>query len=219
MIKDITIQATAKDGHGKGFARRLRAKGLIPAAVYGEGQDAAAVAINARDIANILRSDTGHNTIFKIALPGGEPTTVIIKDWQVDPLKGRLLHADLKRLSLTSITRVRVAIHAIGEPIGVKTDGGLLEISMREVEVECLPHDIPESLEVQVGHMNIGDHVTVADLVYDREKIKVLSDEHQLVAGVLASRMAEAAPGAEVVPGETTAEPEVIKKGKTEEEK
>ena len=219
MIKDITIEATAREGTGKGFARRLRAKGLIPAAVYGEGLDAAAVAVNAKDIANILRSDSGHNTIFKVAIPGIEPATVIIKDWQVDPVKGRLLHADLKRLSLTSITRVRVAVQVIGDPVGVKSEGGLLEIEMREVEVECLPGDIPESLRVQVSHLNIGDHVNVADLIYDRDKVKVLSDDHQVVAGVHAARIIEAAPVAEPAAAEATAEPEVIKKGKTEEEK
>ena len=220
MIKDITIEAAVKEGSGKGFARRLRAKGMIPVAVYGEGAAAEAVAVSVKDIANILRSDTGHNTIFKVAIPGIEPATVIIKDWQVDPVKGRLLHADLKRLSLTSVTRVRVAVQVIGEPVGVKSEGGLLEIEMREIEVECLPADIPESLQVQVSHLNIGDHVIVANLIYDRDKVKVLSDDHQVVAGVLASRIVEAAPVVEAVPGETAAaEPEVIKKGKTEEGK
>jgi large subunit ribosomal protein L25 len=221
MIKDITINASARSGSGKSDARRLRAQGMIPAAVYGEGKDAAAVAINAKEIANILRSDTGHNTIFKLALPngGGEPDTVIIKDWQVDPVKGRLLHADLLRLSMTEVTRVNVAIEVIGEPIGVRLEGGILDLQMREVEVECLPGDIPEHLQVDVSNLQIGDHVTVADLVYDREKIKVLEDEHQVIAGVLAPRLAEeAAPAAVEAEAAATGEPEVIKKGKTEEE-
>ena len=224
MIKDITINATSREGVGKGFARRLRAQGMIPAAVYGEGGEASAVAINAKELATILRSGSGQNTIFKIALPqnDGEPANVIIKDYQVDPIKGRLLHADLLRLSMTTLTRVDVSVETLGEPAGVKTDGGILEVQLREIEVECLPGDIPQHLQVDVSHLQIGDHVTVADLVYDREKVKVLADEHQIVAGVLAPRMVEeVAPAAVVAEGEggEAAEPEVIKKGgKAEEE-
>jgi large subunit ribosomal protein L25 len=224
MIKDITINASSREGTGKGPARRLRAQGMIPVAVYGEGLESVAVAVNARELAGILRSETGHNTIFKLALPDGndaEPATVIIKDWHVDPVKGRLLHADLMRLSLTDVTEVRVAIEPVGEPIGVKQQGGILDLHLREVEIECLPTDIPERIQVNVAALNIGDHVTIADLIYDREKIKVLADENQVVAGVLAPRMIEEEAPKPVVEGEpaaAAAEPEVIKKGKTEEE-
>lgn len=227
MIKDLTINATSREGVGKGPTRRLRMQGMIPVAVYGEGSQPVAVAVSAKDIANILRSDTGHNTIFKLAVPGAsgaEPATVIIKDWQVDPVRGRLLHADLLRLSMTTVTRVRVRIETMGEPIGVKMEGGILELQMRELDVECLPGDIPEDIEVDVSGLNIGDHVTVADLVFDRDKIKIFVDPHQIVAGVLAPRMIEeVVPAAALVEGEvaaeaTGAEPEVIKKGKTEEE-
>jgi large subunit ribosomal protein L25 len=224
MIKDLTINASARDGLGKGPTRRLRAQGMIPAAVYGEGGDAVAVSVSAKEIATILRSDTGHNTIFKLALPNGsgEPANVIIKDYQVDPVKGRLLHADLMRLSMTTLTRVNVSIETFGEPPGVKSEGGILEQQLRDAEVECLPGDIPEHLRVDVSNLQIGDHVMVSDLIYDREKVKVLADEHQIVAGVIAPRMVEeVAPVVAVPEGEaagTTAEPEVIKKGKTEEE-
>src|SRR5215216_2441000 len=223
MIKDLTINACSREGSGKGPTRRLRAQGMIPAAVYGEGKEAAAVAVNAKEIANILRSDTGHNTIFKLALPngdsGGEPATVIIKDYQVDPVKGRLLHADLLRLSMTTATHVSVAIETLGEPVGVKLEGGILELQLREIMVECLPGDIPESLQVDVSDLHVGDHVTVADLTYDRDKVKLLVDESQIVAGVLAPRMAEeAAPTAEEAEAAAGGEPEVIKKGKTDEE-
>jgi large subunit ribosomal protein L25 len=198
---------------------------MIPAAVYGEGGEASAVAINAKEIASILRSGTGQNTIFKLALSEGEgePANVIIKDYQVDPIRGRLLHADLMRLSMTTLTRVDVSIELLGEPVGVKSDGGILELQLREIEVECLPTDIPQHLQVDVSNLRIGDHVTVADLVYDREKVKLLVDENQIVAGVLAPRMVEevAPAAAAVAEGEAApaAEPEVIKKGgKTEEE-
>src|SRR6185436_10712812 len=219
MIKDITINASAREGVGKGPTRRLRAQGMIPAAIYGEGGDAMAIAVSAKEIATILRSGSGHNTIFKLALPqsDGEPANVIIKDYQIDPIKGRLLHADLLRLSMTTTTRVSVSVETIGDPPGVKTDGGILELQLREIEAECLPGDIPEHLTVDVSHLQIGDHVTVADLVYDREKVKLLVDEHQIVAGVLAPRMVEeVAPAVAVVEGEAApgAEPEVIKKGK-----
>jgi large subunit ribosomal protein L25 len=223
MIKDITITASSREGIGKGPARRLRVQGMIPAAVYGEGGEASAVAINAKELATILRSSTGQNTIFKLALPHGdaEPANVIIKDYQVDPVKGRLLHADLLRLSMTTLTRVNVSIETLGEPAGVKADGGILELQLREVEVECLPGDIPQHLQVDVSNLQIGDHVTVADLVYDREKVKLFVDEHQIVAGVLAPRIEEVAPvvAVEGEAAEATAEPEVIKKGgKGEEE-
>lgn len=223
MVKDLTINASVREVVGKGPTRRLRAKGMIPAAVYGEGGDAVSVAVSAKDIANILRSGTGHNTIFRLALPNsaGEPDNVIIKDYQVDPVKGRLLHADLLRLSMTTLTRVSVSVETIGEPPGVKSEGGILELQLRELDVECLPGDIPQALTVDVSNLQIGDHVTVADLKYDREKVKVLADENQIIAGVLAPRMVEeVAPVAAVPEGEVAAgaEPEVIKKGKGEEE-
>jgi large subunit ribosomal protein L25 len=221
MIKDILVNAEPRDGVGKGFARRLRMKGLIPGAVYGEGKSAAAVAVNLKEIAAILRSDTGRNTIFKLGLPDQEPDTVIIKDTQIDPVKGRLLHADFLRLSLTTATRVNVQIVTIGEPIGVKRDGGILELEHREVLVECLPGDIPERIQVDVSELEIGKHRTVADLIYDREKIKVINDESQVVAAVIPPRLIEETPTAVAATPEEGAaapgEPEVIKKGKTEE--
>jgi large subunit ribosomal protein L25 len=222
MIKDLTINASAREGLGKGPTRRLRAQGMIPAAVYGEGLEAVAVAVSAKEIATILRSSTGHNTIFKLALPqtDGEPANVIIKDYQIDPVKGRLLHADLLRLSMTTLTRVSVSVETIGEPPGVKSEGGILELQLREIEVECFPGDIPQHLTVDVSNLQIGDHVTVADLVYDREKVRLLAEDGQIVAGVLAPRIEEVAPVAVVAEGEAVpgAEPEVIKKGKGDEE-
>lgn len=218
MARDIKVEAVAREGLGKGPARRLRTKGLIPVAVYGESDAPAAVAVDAKAIANILRSVTGHNTVFTLNVPGMEPANVIIKDWQVDPLKGRLMHADLLRLSMTTVTRVSVPIVVVGDAVGVKLEGGILEIEAREVEVECLPGDIPERIEVEVAGLHIGQHVTVADLKFDREKIKAITPEDHVVAGVLAPRMAEeVAPAATEAEGAAAAEPEVIKKGKTEE--
>ncbi|HSE97337.1 MAG TPA: 50S ribosomal protein L25 [Blastocatellia bacterium] len=220
MIKDLTINARARDGIGKGHARRLRAQGMIPASVYGGGHAAVAVAVNAREIASLLRSETGHNTIFKLAVDGGdEPATVIIKDLQIDPIKGRLLHADLLRLEMNTATRVSVPVEFIGEPVGVKIEGGILDIQSREIEIECLPGDIPSNLQVDVSGLHVGDHVTVADLIYDRDKVKLLAEDSQAIAGILAPRLVEepVPVAVEAEPGEA-AEPEVIKKGKTEEE-
>jgi large subunit ribosomal protein L25 len=188
---------------------------MIPVAVYGEGLDAVAAAVNVKELAQILRSETGHNSIFSLVIGDGAPATVIIKDWYVDPVKGKLLHADLMRLSLTETTRVRVSIEAVGEPVGVKMELGVLDLGLREVEVECLPTDIPDHLQLDVSGLHIGEHLTVADLAYDRTKLKMITDEHQVVAGVLAPRLAEVAePSEEDV---TSGEPEVIKKGKEEE--
>jgi large subunit ribosomal protein L25 len=218
MIKDITVNAEAREGTGKSHTRRLRSKGMIPVAIYGEGKDPAAVAVNAKEIANILRSDSGHNTIFTVALPnGGDSSTVIIKDYQVDPVRGRLLHADLLRLSMSEVTRVSVAIEVVGEPAGMKLEGGILDLQLREVEVECLPGDIPEAVELDVSELRVGDHLTVADLKYDREKVKVMTDESHVVTVLLAPRLAEEEAPA-VAEGESEGEPEVIKKGKTEDE-
>jgi large subunit ribosomal protein L25 len=216
MITDITLNASAREGIGKGFARRLRAKGLIPVAVYGEGLDPIAAAVNVKELAQILRSETGHNSIFSLVIGDGAPATVIIKDWYVDPVKGKLLHADLMRLSLTETTRVRVSIETLGEPVGLKLESGILDIELREIEIECLPTDIPDHIQVDVSGLRLGDHVTVADLIYDRTKVKVLVDEHQVVAGVLMSRLSEAVE-TPVEEEETGSEPEVIKKGKGEE--
>ncbi|MCI0488092.1 MAG: 50S ribosomal protein L25 [Blastocatellia bacterium] len=216
MIKDLTINASLREGFGKGPSRRLRAQGMIPVAVYGEEKPPVAVAVNAKEIAAILRSETGHNTIFNLAVPQengeAESATVIIKDWQVDPVKGQLLHADLLRLSLTTATQVNVSIEIVGEPVGVKTHGGLLDLQMREVQIECLPGDIPEHIQLDVSDMLVGDHAKVADLICDRERITILTDENLIVAGVLAPRLAEVAePSAEEAAVEG-AEPEVIKK-------
>jgi large subunit ribosomal protein L25 len=216
MITDITINASLRDGVGKGYARRLRAQGKIPVAVYGEGLDPLAVAVNVKEIAQILRSETGHNSIFNLVVGDGTPATVIIKDWYVDPVKGKLLHADLMRLSLTETTKVRVSIEPVGEPIGLKLESGILDMALREVEIECLPSDIPDHLQIDVSGMQLGDHLNVADLIYDRTKVKVLADENQVVVGVLASRLSEAVETP--IEGEAAgSEPEVIKKGKGEE--
>ncbi|MBV8817491.1 MAG: 50S ribosomal protein L25, partial [Acidobacteriaceae bacterium] len=134
MKKDLTISAEARDGRGKNEARRLRVKGFAPAVVYGAEKDALAVAVNPKDVQKILRSATGHNTIFNLAISGGETTPVMLVDWQSDPIKNSLLHVDLKRIDPTKRISVKVPVHVKGDPKGVKLQGGLLEVITREVE-------------------------------------------------------------------------------------
>jgi large subunit ribosomal protein L25 len=153
MRKEITIVAEPRESRGKNEARRLRASGLAPAVLYGSGGDAVAVAINPKEIGRILNSKTGHNTIFDVAVKGAETTPVMIIDWQNDPIKDNLLHVDLKRIDLTARIRVKVPVHTVGDPKGVKIQGGLHELITREIEIECLPDEIPEAFTVDVAEL------------------------------------------------------------------
>jgi len=209
-----TIEANPRSSRGKNEARRLRRQGFIPATLYGGKKDPVAISVEAKRLAAILRA--GHNTIFNVTIDG-DTDSVLIKDWQTDPLKGRLLHADLIRIRLDQETRVEVPIRIVGEPRGVKQDGGLLDVVSHELEVECLPTDIPEYIDVDVSDLAVGDHISVKDVKID-PKIKILTDPDHVIASVLAPRLAEVEAPAAAAP-EVPAEPEVIKKGKTEEEK
>jgi large subunit ribosomal protein L25 len=140
MANEITIAAEPRSTRGKNEARRLRAAGSAPAVVYGTGKDAVAVAVNPKEMVRILRSKTGHNTIFHLAIKDGENTPVMIVDWQRDPVKDTILHIDMKRIDLTVRLVVKVPVHTVGEPEGVKLQGGLHEVITREIEVECLPN-------------------------------------------------------------------------------
>ena len=145
MKRDITITAEPRETRGKNEARRLRARGLAPAIVYGAGKDPVAVAIRPIEITKILRSPTGHNTIFQVQIGDGENSPVMLVDWQNDPIKDNLLHCDLKRIDMSKRITVRVPVHTTSEPRGVKEQSGLYEIVTREIEVECLPDEIPEA--------------------------------------------------------------------------
>jgi large subunit ribosomal protein L25 len=213
MISDITVNAKLRTQTGSADSRRLRRQGLIPATVYGDHKDPLSVAIDSKQLTLILRSDSGHNTIFKLQPPDQEAAIVMIKDWQIDPVKGKLMHADLFRISLTEKQRVSVPIELVGEPEGVRLDGGILDHPIRQLEIECLPGDIPGSIEIDVSGLHIGDHILTKDIKF-ADTIRVLTPGDQVVAAVLASRTEVAA---EVVAEVETAEPEVIKKGKIEE--
>jgi large subunit ribosomal protein L25 len=221
MARDVTVSAEVRETRGKNEARRTRRRGLIPAVVYGAFQDPISVAVNPKDITQILRSKTGYNTIFNLAINRGETTPVMVVDEQFDPIKGTLLHADLKRIDLTKRLRVSVPVATSGEPKGVKVQGGLLEVVSRQVEIECVPDEIPEGFTVDVTELMIGQSKRASDVPLSGS-MKLVSSAETVIAHVVALR-AEEAPAAAAEPTAAApaaggAEPEVIKKGKKEEE-
>ncbi len=207
-----TVVATPREGKfNKNAARRVRVSGKIPAVVYGAGQEPVAVAVDPKVITKILHSESGHNTIFDLAIEGGAGTKAMIVDWQHEPIKGKLLHIDLKRIAMDKLMRVSVPIQLVGIPVGVKSQGGILEHVLREVEIECLPGDIPSHLDVDVSGMELHGLIHVSDLPHSGS-IKFLEDENATVAHVGIVKEEAPAEVAEVAP----TEPEVAKKGKTE---
>jgi large subunit ribosomal protein L25 len=207
----------------KNAARRVRAAGKIPAVLYGAGHDAVAVEVDPKHISKILFSETGHNTIFDVDLGDKSPVKAMIVDWQREPIKDSLIHIDLKRIAMDKVLRVSVRVKLIGVPVGVKTHGGILDQVMREVEVECLPTDIPSHIDVDVSNLELHQVLRVKDLPHS-EKIEYLEDEDTTVAHVVTIReevVAAPEAAAEAVAGAaagTPAEPEVAKKGKAEAE-
>jgi large subunit ribosomal protein L25 len=219
MANEITIAAEPRSTRGKNEARRLRAAGSAPAVVYGTGKDAVAVAVNPKEMVRILRSKTGHNTIFHLDIKDGENTPVMIVDWQRDPVKDTILHIDMKRIDLTVRLVVKVPVHTVGEPEGVKLQGGLHEVITREVEVECLPNEIPDELTIDVSKLTMGQAVRASDLQLPGS-VRLVSPPEAVISHIVAMKAEEVAapvPGAEVAPA-AVAEPEVMKKGKKEED-
>ena len=221
MTKEMTVPADRRDSRGKNEARRLRVKGLAPAIMYGSGQEVLALSVDPKLILKILHSRAGHNTIFSVAVQNGETTPVMIVDWQLDPVKENLLHVDLKRIDLTKRLRVSVPIRTQGEALGVKVDGGLLEIITREIEIECLPNEIPEHFTIDVAELRMGQARRALEVPMSGSMI-LLSPPESVLAHIVAMRVEEEPVAAEAVVAEgeaaPAAEPEVIKKGKKEEE-
>ena len=218
MRKEMTITAEGRDSRGKNEARRLRAKGSMPAVVYGGSDGPTPIAVSPKELTRILHSKTGHNTIFNLSLAGGEATPVMIVDWQFDPIKDSLLHADLKRIDLNQRISVKVPVVTQGDPKGVKIQGGIHEIITREIEIECLPNEIPEQFTVNVSELMIGQNIRAGEIPLSGS-MKLLSPPDAVISHVVALR-AEETPAAEaaVEAAPAAAEPEVIKKGKKEEE-
>jgi len=219
--RDITVAAQPRASRGKNEARRTRKHGLVPAVVYGAFKDPVTVAVSPREIMQIVHSASGYNTIFNLDIEGVENTPVMVVDQQFDPVRGNLLHADLKRIDLTKRIRVSIPVSTTGEPKGVKTQGGLLEIVTRAAEFECLPDEIPEHFVVDVSELLIGQSKRFSDLPMSGS-MKLVSNPDTVIAHVVTMRAEEVAPAAETAPVAAEAapaagEPEVIKKGKKEE--
>ena len=214
-MHEIVVAAESRTETGKNANRRLRSLGLIPGVLYGERRKSVPVAVSPKEITAILRSASGGNTLFDLDL-GGSRLKVILKEYQVEPIKGWLLHADFYEVALDKALEVKVHVELHGTPVGVKVQGGIVDFVTRELAVECLPQDIPERIVVDVAHLELGKHLRVSELPAN-PRVKILTDPDLVIAHVVAPR-AEEAPAA---PAEAAAEeavaaaPEVIKKGKT----
>ena len=218
---EATLEAVKRETRGRNEAGRLRREGRIPAVVYGSAANntqmqSTAIAVDPKALLRILHSESGVNTLIGLKLDGGE-TRVLVKEYQLDPITHQLLHADFYSVAMDKEVTVTVPVVLKGESRGVKQQGGIMDFVQREVEIECLPSDIPESIEVDVSEMTIGQGVRVRDLV-ENVRWKPLSDLDAMIVHVVAPKI-EAAPVApEAAAAATPAEPEVIKKGKTEKE-
>ena len=214
MRIETVVTAEARSSRGKNEARRVRVSGRIPAVIYGAFKDPVAVSVNPKDILKIIRSKTGHNSIFDVEVAGTEKTPVIVADEQYHPVKGTLMHIDLKRIDLTRKLRVSIPVHPKGDAKGVKQQGGVLDVVTKHIEIECIPDDIPDEYIVDVTELMIGNAIRVKDLQL-KEGVRVLTSPDVVIVHVVGIREEAAAPVAEVA---APAEPEVAKKGKKEEE-
>jgi large subunit ribosomal protein L25 len=212
--EQITVRAELRTGRGKNDARRLRARGMVPLTVYGGEGESVSAAAPLRELAAILRSDSGHNTIFMLDVDGIGESEVMFLDRQIDPVRSRLVHADLRRLVKGQEIEVTVRLELDGEPAGAKEEGGILEQLLREVEIRCRPGIIPEAIHVDVSGLGVHEVLHVSDLKVE-EGITILTDPDTAVATLSVVREEPVeAPAIE----EEVAEPEVIGKGKKEEE-
>jgi large subunit ribosomal protein L25 len=223
-MPEVVVAKPREGKFNKNAARRVRVAGRIPAVLYGSGHEPVAIEVEPKQISRILFSEAGHNTIFDVEVSGQPAAKAMIVDWQREPINDKLIHIDLKRIALDKALRVKVRVKLAGIPIGVKASGGILDQVLREVEIECLPTDIPTNIAVDVSNLELFGTLRVSDLPHS-DKIKYLNNEDATVAHVVSIRE-EVAPVAEVdaaavaaaaAEGATTAEPEVAKKGKPEE--
>ena len=210
MRIETVVAAEARESRGKNEARRVRVSGRIPAVIYGAFKDPLAISVNPKDILRIIRSKTGHNSIFDVEVTGAEKTPVIVADEQYHPVKGTLMHIDLKRIDLTRKLKVAVPVHVKGEAKGVKQQGGVLDIVTKTVEIECIPDHIPDQYDVDVTELMIGNNIRVSQLEA-KEGVRILTSADVVIAHVVGIREEAVAEVAAV------AEPEVAKKGKKDE--
>jgi large subunit ribosomal protein L25 len=218
-MPEFVVPAESRSETGKNANRRLRSSGKIPGVVYTAGKDALQVAVSPREISAILKSASGENTLFDLDL-GGSRRKVILKEFQREPLRGKLLHADFYEVALDKALQVSVHVELTGTPVGVKLQGGIVDFVTRELEVECLPADIPEKITIDISHLELNKHLRVSDLKLG-DKVKVLAEPEVVIVHVVlpkAEVAAETAAAEGAVAEAGAAEPEVIKKGKTEAE-
>jgi large subunit ribosomal protein L25 len=212
--KDIVVRAVLREGRGKNDSRRARRNGQVPVTIYGGVGEAVSALAELRDLAAILRSDTGRNTIFTLDIEGVEATEVMFTDRQIHPVRSRLIHADFKRLVKGEKIEATVPLRLVGESIGVREQSGMLEQIIREVEIRCEPREIPEHLDVDVSNLGVHDVLHVSDIPLPAG-IEILEAPDTVIATVGVVKEEVAATPAE---GEAVAEPEVIGKGKKEDE-
>jgi large subunit ribosomal protein L25 len=220
---EATLEAVKREGRGKNEANRLRASGKIPAVVYGtrkenKAPEGVSVSVDPKEVLRILHSDSGANTLINLKLDGGE-SRVMVKEYQLDPVTHHLLHADFYQLAMDKAIVVRVPIQLKGEPKGVKLQGGIVDFVGREIEVESLPTDIPEHIEVDISELMLNQSIRVRDLA-ENPKWKTVTDPDTMIVHVVTIKVEETPAATEVAAttAATPAEPEVIKKGKTEKE-
>jgi large subunit ribosomal protein L25 len=223
---EATLDVVKREGKGKNEANRLRAAGRIPAVVYGarkagKAPEGVPVAVDPKEVLRILHSDSGANTLITLKLDGSE-SRVMVKEYQLDPVTHQLLHADFYQLAMDRAITVTVPVHVKGEPQGVKQQGGILDFVTREIEVQCLPTDIPENIEIDVSELMLHQSIRLRD-VPENPKWKALNDPDTMLVHVVMPKAEEVAAPAEgeaavAATAAAPAEPEVIKKGKTEKE-
>ncbi|MFQ5695353.1 MAG: 50S ribosomal protein L25/general stress protein Ctc [Terriglobia bacterium] len=223
MAEELVIEAASREGQGTNAARALRRSGRVPGILYGGAKEAVPVSVDPRSIERVLHSEAGYNAVFTLTIDGKGKNAAMIREWQVEPVKGTLLHVDFLRIAMEKRLKVKVPVEIKGEPVGVKQQGGMLEIVHREVEIECLPADIPDHFIAEVAELTIGKSLRVADLKVDTGKLRLLTNEDEVVAHVIAPRVEEEEKPAEEAVAEAaadaeTAEPEVVRKGKAEAE-
>ncbi|HEX6322175.1 MAG TPA: 50S ribosomal protein L25 [Vicinamibacterales bacterium] len=218
---DAVLEATKRETRGKNEARRVRAAGQIPAVVYGDKADAAVISVDPKTLLRILHSESGVNTLISLKFEGEGDTRVLVRDYQVDPVTQKPLHVDFYRIAMDKLLRVTVPVQLKGEPKGVKAQGGVLDFVTRDIEVECLPSDIPEHIDIDVSELLINQGIRVRDLPVS-DKWKALTDAETMIVHVVTPKVEvveePAAAAAAAAPGAAAAEPEVIKKGKPEKE-
>ena len=217
---EAVLDAVERSNRGKNEARRLRVSGKIPAVVYGGKDGCKAIAVDPKVLARILRTGQGANTLIALNVPGAGDARVLVREYQLDPVTHELLHADFYRVAMDKVIRIAVTVVAQGEPKGVKQQGGVLDIVHRQIEIECLPADIPSNIEVDVRELMVGQSVRVKDLATNA-RWKAVTDPETMLLHVIIPKVEEAPATADAAAAGATAapaEPEVIKKGKKEEE-